>query len=65
MPDKTSVHYLKFYDFARGRSTNLATLTGTIEDWVGGLTVSPDRRTVLYSHRTYESSEIVLVDHFR
>ena len=65
LPNNSYVHHLKFYDFARGRSTHLGTLTGNIEDWVGGLTVSADRRTILYSHRTYESNEIVLVEHFR
>jgi eukaryotic-like serine/threonine-protein kinase len=65
LPDHTVVNHLKFFDFARHRSVDLGTLTGTIDDWVGGLTVSPDRRTVLYSHRTYQSSEVMLVEHFR
>jgi Tol biopolymer transport system component len=65
LPDRTLVHHLKFYDFARGQATDLGMLTGTIEEWVGGLTISSDRRTVVYSQRTYQSSEIMLVDHFR
>jgi orotate phosphoribosyltransferase len=63
LPDGTLVHHLKFYDFARGQATDLGMLTGTIEEWVGGLTVSSDRRTVVYSQRTYQSSEIMLVEH--
>ena len=65
LPDRTLVHHLMFYDFGRKQVADLGTLTGNIEDWVGGLTVSSDRRTVVYSQRTYESSEIMLVDHFR
>lgn len=65
LPDSTLVHHLKFSDFARVQTTDLGMLTGTIEEWVGGLTVSSDRRTVVYSQRTYQSSEIMLVEHFR
>jgi Tol biopolymer transport system component/tRNA A-37 threonylcarbamoyl transferase component Bud32 len=65
LPDRTFVPRLRFFDFARRRSVTLGTLTGTIDDWVGSLAVSPDRRTVLYSQRTYRSSEIVLVEGFR
>ena len=65
LPDRTLIHQLKFYDFARRHATNLGVLPGNFDDWIGGLTISKGRRTVLYSQRTYESSEIVLVDHFR
>ena len=65
LPNDTFVHHLKFYDFARGQAADLGTLTGHIENYVGGLTVSSDRRTVVYSQRTYESNEIMLVEHFR
>jgi dipeptidyl aminopeptidase/acylaminoacyl peptidase len=64
-PGNTLVHHLKFYDFARGQVTDLGPLVGHIEEYVGGLTVSSDRRTVVYSQRTYESNEIMLVEHFR
>jgi eukaryotic-like serine/threonine-protein kinase len=63
--DHTVVNRLKFFDFRQHRTVNLGLLTGAIDDWVGGLTVSPDRKTLLYSHRTYQSSEVVLVEHFR
>jgi Tol biopolymer transport system component len=65
LPDNTFSHPLRFFDFVRRRSVDVGTLPGTVEDWVGGLTVSADRRTLLYSHRTYASNEVVVVDHFR
>jgi hypothetical protein len=65
LPDNTFSHHLRFFDFVRRRSVDVGTLPGTIEDWVGGLTVSTDRRTIVYSHRTYASNEIVVVEHFR
>ena len=64
-PDNTFVHHFRLFEFATGRSSELGTLPGTIEHWVGGMTVSPDRRTVVYAQRTYQSSEIVLVERFR
>jgi hypothetical protein len=63
--DHSVVNRLKFFDFEQRRTVSVGTLTGAIDDWVGGLTVSPDRKTMLYSHRTYQSSEVMLVDHFR
>jgi Tol biopolymer transport system component len=63
--DHSVVNRLKFVDFEHHRTVSLGTVAGAIDDWVGGLTVSPDRKTMLYSHRTYQSSEIMLVDHFR
>lgn len=63
--DNTFVHHFKFFDFASHRTTDLGTLTGNIDPWVGGLTVSKDRQTVLYSQRTYQSSEVMLVEPFR
>jgi len=65
LPDHSLLNRLKFFDFVHGRTVNLGTLTGAIDDWVGGLTVSPDRKTVLYSQRTYQSSEVMLVEDFR
>jgi Tol biopolymer transport system component len=64
-PDNTSLNRLRFFDFASRRTVDLGMLPGILDDWVGGLTVSPDRRTILYSHRSYASSEIVLIEHFR
>ncbi len=65
LPDRSVINRLKFFEFARRRAINVGTLTGAIEDWVGGLTLSPDRRTLIYSQRSYQSSEIMLVEHVR
>ena len=65
LSDHTVINRFKFFDFMHRRTVNLGLLTGAIDDWIGGLTVSPDRKTLLYSHRTYQSSEVVLVEHFR
>jgi Tol biopolymer transport system component len=63
--DHTFVNHLRFFDLARKRTAELGTLMGNIDDWVGGLTVSSDRRNVLYSQRTYQTSEVMVVEHFR
>ena len=40
-------------------------LAGPLDDWVGGFTIASDRRSIIYSRRSYESREVVLVDQFR
>jgi len=65
LADNTFAHHLEFFDFGSRRTMDLGTLTGTIDHWVGGLTISKDRQTVVYSQRTYQSSEVMLVDPFR
>jgi serine/threonine protein kinase/Tol biopolymer transport system component len=65
LPDRSVVNHVRFFDFSRRRTIGLGTLPGTIEDWVGGFTVSQDRRAVVHAQRTYQSSEVMLVDHFR
>lgn len=65
LPDRTVVNHIRFFDFARRRSVDLGALMGNIDEWVGGLAVSPDRRTVLYSQRTYQSSEVRIIENFR
>ena len=65
LPDSTFVQHLRFFDFAGRRTSALGTLPANIDHWVGGLTVSNDRQTVLYSQRPYQSSEIMLVEPFR
>jgi hypothetical protein len=62
---QTVVNHLSFFDFASRRSSRIGTLPGILDDWAGGLTISPDRRTLLYSFRAYLSREVMLVDHFR
>jgi Tol biopolymer transport system component len=51
---------LYFFDFASGRLTPLI----TIQRWALGLTVSPDRRTILYSQGEQTSSDLMLVENF-
>jgi Tol biopolymer transport system component len=65
LSDRSIANHLRFMSFTSRRTVDLGTLNGTIDDWVGGLTISKDRRTVLYVQSTYQSSEVVLVDHFR
>jgi Tol biopolymer transport system component len=64
--DKTSPYpTIRFFDFASRRETPVATLAGPAVPWAGGLTVSPDRRSIVYTQSTYSRSEIMLVENFR
>ena len=64
--DKTSPYpTIKFFDFASQRTTPVATLAGPAVPWAGRLTVSPDRRSIVYTQSTYTRSEIMLVENFR
>jgi eukaryotic-like serine/threonine-protein kinase len=65
LADNTFVNHFRFFEFARGRTIEVGTLAGNIDDWIGGLTVSSDRRTVLYTQRIYQSREVMLVEPFR
>lgn len=55
---------INFFDFASRKTTQILTMSGAPDPWRGGLTVSPDRRRILFSQRQYSSSEIVLADGF-
>lgn len=55
---------VKFFDFSTGEETSIVTLTADKPYYVFGLTVSPDRGSILYNQREYESS-IMLVNNFR
>jgi Tol biopolymer transport system component len=65
--DPTTSPYptIKFLSFATRRKTPVAMLAGPAVAWGGGLTVSPDRRSIVYTQSTYSRSEIMLVDNFR
>jgi Tol biopolymer transport system component len=56
---------IKFFSFVNGQKSTVAMLAGPAVDWGGGLTVSPDRRSILYTQSAYNRSEIVLVENFR
>jgi hypothetical protein len=55
---------VKFFDFATGEETSICTLAAEKPYYVFGLAVSPDRGSILYNQREYESS-IILVKNFR
>jgi Tol biopolymer transport system component len=55
---------VKFLDFATGAETSIFTLTADKPYYVFGLAASPDRNSILYDQREYESS-IMLVKNFR
>ncbi len=64
--DKTSPYpTVRFFDFATRQRTPVAMLAGPVVPWAGGLTVSPDRRSIVYTQSTYTRSEIMLVENFR
>jgi eukaryotic-like serine/threonine-protein kinase len=64
--DKTSPYpTIRFFDFASQRTTPVATFAGPAVPWTGRLTVSPDRRSIVYTQSTYTRSEIMLVENFR
>jgi hypothetical protein len=56
---------LEFFEFRTRRRHPLASLAGA--DWAfsGGLTVSPDRKTIVYSYTARPASDILLVENFR
>jgi len=56
---------IQFFNFETRRSTPVLTLSGAPDPWRGGLTVSPDRRSIMFSQLQYSSSEIVLAENFR
>ncbi len=56
---------LEFFEFATRQSQRIAVLTGNYSVYHGGLTVSPDRRWIVYSQTSRTSNEIMLVENFR
>jgi hypothetical protein len=52
---------LKFFETLRGKTT---TLTELPEGYVG-LTVSPDRKAIVFTHSNPGGSELMLVDNFQ
>ncbi|HEY7211167.1 MAG TPA: hypothetical protein VH477_12900, partial [Bryobacteraceae bacterium] len=53
---------IKFLDFATGRTTSVADLTGFA---AYGFSLSPDRRSILYSQYEPPASDLWIVEHFR
>jgi Tol biopolymer transport system component len=54
---------LSFYEGATQRSQRIVELAGRPAIWTGGLAVSPDGRSVLFSQTDDESADIMLVEH--
>ncbi len=54
---------LQFLDFATARSTTIARNLGEVAN--GGLTASPDGRTILYTKRDSSVDDLMLVENFR
>ena len=65
--DQTTSPYptIKFFSFDTRLKSPVAMLAGPVVEWGGGLTVSPDRRSIVYTQSAYNRSEIVLVENFR
>jgi len=53
---------IKFLDFATGRTNSVADLTGIS---AYGFSLSPDRRSILYSQYEPPNSDLWIVEHFR
>ena len=56
---------IEFFEFAAGRSHRIAELTGNYSIFHGGLTVSPDRRAIVYTQTSRAAYDIMLVENFR
>jgi len=56
---------IDFFDFATGRTTRVADVAGPLEPWGGGLALSPDGRSLLFSRIDEIASDIMLVEGFR
>jgi len=59
---KAGTHLLQFYDFASGRSRVLSLIEGILNM---GLTVSPDRKTVLFTVIKPVDRDLKLIEDFR
>lgn len=56
---------MEFYSFVTRKRQILSSLSGSPTTFNGGLTVSPDRKQVVYSQDSRSASEIMLVENFR
>ena len=59
--DEEGLYPLQFYDFTTGKSRVLTRIEGRAL----GVTVSPDRKTVLFFSRPPANSDLMLVENFR
>jgi len=56
---------IEFYDLATRQTRRVAEMFGDPPLFEGGLTVAPDRRSIVYSRVSRSASDIMLVDNFR
>ena len=56
---------LAFYDFATRKRRHIAAIAGDMPPFQGGLAVSPDRASIIYTQVSRSSSDIMLVENFR
>jgi len=56
---------IHFLDFASGRTKRVADILGRPETWGGGLALSPDGRSLLFSQIDEIASDIMLIERFR
>jgi hypothetical protein len=61
-PPQPGIHFL---DFASARTKRVADVPGRAETWGGGLALSPDGRTLLFSQIDEVASDIMLIEGFR
>ena len=54
-----------FFDFATARARRVADLPGAPYPWAGGIALSPDGRSVLFSKVEHGTSDIMLIEDFR
>jgi len=60
-PDPSGRSFIQFLSFATGRVKPIATIKGAIDE----LSVSPDRRWVLYTQVSQGGTDLMLVENFR
>ena len=60
-PDEKGVSYIRFKDFGTGSVRTIAPIARQVS-W--GFTVSPDRRSFLYSQADDYGSDLMLVENF-
>ena len=56
---------IEFFSFTTGKVTPVATLDKPISKSEPGLTVSPDRRWLVFAQMDQSGSDIMIVDNFR
>jgi hypothetical protein len=57
-----TIHSIEFLSFATGKISSIATSEKSMEN---GLTISPDRRWILYTQIDQSATELMLVENFR